>query len=96
MKEHRTKHAITLDGTDVYGGKIMLKNILKKNRTPFLLSLIPVVIVGVMAPLRSYIMQLLIDSSDRRELLERCLLAAVFSLGVFLFEWGSKKKICGI
>lgn len=70
----------------------MLKSILKKNRKAFLLSLIPVVIVGIMAPLRSYIMQLLIDSSGRQELLERCLVAAVFSLGVFLFEWGSKKS----
>ena len=31
----------------------MLKSILKKNRKAFLLSLIPVVIVGIMAPLRS-------------------------------------------
>ena len=44
----------------------MLKSILKKNRKAFLLSLIPVVIVGIMAPLRSYIMQLLIDSSGRQ------------------------------
>lgn len=73
-------------------GEEMLKSILKKNRKAFLLSLIPVVIVGIMAPLRSYIMQLLIDSSGRQELLERCLVAAVFSLGVFLFEWGSKKS----
>lgn len=39
----------------------MIKNIYKKNSVKFLLSLIPVVIVGIMAPLRSYIMQLLID-----------------------------------
>ncbi len=42
-----------------------------------MLSLIPVVIVGIMAPLRSYIMQLLINSSNYRELLEKCLIAAV-------------------
>lgn len=70
----------------------MLKRIYKKNRYKFLLSLIPVVIVGIMAPLRSYIMQLLIDSSNYRELLEKCLIAAVFSIGVFLFEWVSKKS----
>lgn len=70
----------------------MIKNIYKKNGYKFLLSLIPVVIVGIMAPLRSYIMQLLIDSSNKRELLEKCLIAAVFSIGVFLFEWVSKKS----
>ena len=70
----------------------MLKRIYKKNRYKFLLSLIPVVIVGIMAPLRSYIMQLLIDSSNYRELLGKCLIAAVFSIGVFLFEWVSKKS----
>lgn len=48
----------------------MIKNIFKKNRYKFLLSLIPVVIIGIMAPLCSYIMQLLIDSSDYKELLE--------------------------
>lgn len=46
----------------------MLKTIYKKNSYKFLISLIPVVIVGIMAPLRSYIMQLLIDSSNYREL----------------------------
>lgn len=35
----------------------MLKSIYKKNGHKFLLSLIPVVIVGIMAPLRSYIMR---------------------------------------
>ena len=40
----------------------MLQEIFKKNRYKFLLSLIPVIIVGIMAPMRSYIMQLLIDS----------------------------------
>lgn len=70
----------------------MIKNIFKKNRYKFLLSLIPVVIIGIMAPLRSYIMQLLIDSSDYKELLEKCLIAVVFSIGVFIFEWVSKKS----
>ena len=51
----------------------MIENIYKKNRYKFLLSLIPVVIVGVMAPLRSYMMQLLIDSSNYRELLKNAL-----------------------
>ena len=67
----------------------MIKRIYKKNRCGFLLSLIPVVIVGIMAPLRSYIMQLLIDSSNYRELLRKCLIAIVFSMGVFLFEWAN-------
>ena len=70
----------------------MLKKIYKKNRYKFLISLIPVVIVGIMAPLRSYIMQLLIDSSNYRELLEKCLIAVIFSIGVFIFEWVSKKS----
>ena len=70
----------------------MLKEIYKKNRYKFLISLIPVVIVGIMAPMRSYIMQLLIDSSNYRELLEKCLIAAVFSIGVFVFEWICKKS----
>lgn len=70
----------------------MLKKIFKKNRYKFLLSLIPVIIVGIMAPLRSYIMQLLIDSSNYKELLGKCLIAAVFSIGVFIFEWVSKKS----
>ena len=70
----------------------MLKSIYKKNGYRFLLSLIPVVIVGIMAPLRSYIMQLLIDSSNYKELLEKCLIAAVFSIGVFVFEWVSKRS----
>lgn len=70
----------------------MIKSIYKKNKYRFLLSLIPVVIVGIMAPLRSYMMQLLIDSSDYRELLEKGLLAAVFSAGVFVFEWISRKS----
>lgn len=70
----------------------MLKKIFKKNRYKFLLSLIPVIIVGIMAPLRSYIMQLLIDSSNYKELLGKCLVAAVFSIGVFIFEWASKKS----
>jgi ABC-type multidrug transport system fused ATPase/permease subunit len=70
----------------------LLKKIFKKNRYKFLLSLIPVIIVGIMAPLRSYIMQLLIDSSNYKELLGKCLIAAVFSIGVFIFEWVSKKS----
>ncbi len=70
----------------------MLKKIFKMNRYKFLLSLIPVIIVGIMAPLRSYIMQLLIDSSNYKELLGKCLIAAVFSIGVFIFEWVSKKS----
>lgn len=70
----------------------MLKKIFKKNRYKFLLSLIPVIVVGIMAPLRSYIMQLLIDSSSYRELLGKCVIAAVFSIGVFIFEWVSKKS----
>ena len=70
----------------------MIKSIYKKNRYKFLLSLIPVVIVGIMAPLRSYIMQVLIDSSSHKELLGNCLIAAVFSVGVFIFEWVGKKS----
>lgn len=70
----------------------MLQEIFKKNRYKFWLSLIPVIIVGIMAPMRSYIMQLLIDSSGYRDLLEKCLIAAVFSIGVFIFEWVSKKS----
>lgn len=42
----------------------MIKKIVAKNAGKFWLSMIPVVIVGVMAPLRSYIMQLLIDSKS--------------------------------
>ena len=70
----------------------MIKSIYKKNRYKFLLSLIPVVIVGIMAPLRSYIMQLLIDSSNYREVLEKGIIAAAFSIGVFIFEWVCKKS----
>jgi hypothetical protein len=70
----------------------MIKNIYKKNSGKLILSLIPVVIVGIMAPLRSYIMQLLIDSANYRELLQMCLLSVVFSIGVFIFEWISKKS----
>ncbi|MDE7249451.1 MAG: ABC transporter ATP-binding protein/permease, partial [Lachnospiraceae bacterium] len=70
----------------------MIKSIYKKNRYKFLLSLIPVVIVGIMAPLRSYIMQLLIDSSNHKELLENCLIGAVFNIGIFIFEWVSKRS----
>lgn len=70
----------------------MIKSIYKKNRYKFLLSLIPVVIVGIMAPLRSYIMQLLIDSSNYGDLLEKGIIAAAFSIGVFIFEWVSKKS----
>lgn len=70
----------------------MFKKILQKNGYKFLVSLIPVAVVGIMAPLRSYIMQLLIDSSDYRELLKMCLIAVVFSVGVFVFEWISKKS----
>lgn len=69
----------------------MIKSIYQKNACKFWISLIPVVIVGVMAPLRSYIMQLLIDSESYKELLEKCLIAAVFSIAVFIFEWISKK-----
>lgn len=74
------------------GGVIHVQKILKRNKYQFLVSLIPVVIVGIMAPLRSYIMQLLIDSADYRELLKMCLIAVVFSVGVFAFEWISKKS----
>lgn len=70
----------------------MIKRIYKKSRCKFLLSLIPVVIVGIMAPLRSYVIQLLIDSSNYRELLEKCLIAVVFTIGVFIFEWVSRKS----
>lgn len=70
----------------------MIKSIYKKNACKFLISLIPVVIVGVMAPLRSYIMQLLIDSTSYKDLSEKCLIAAAFSTAVFIFEWISKKR----
>lgn len=70
----------------------MIKKTLGKSRTKFFFSLIPVVIVGIMAPLRSYIMQLLIDSENYGELLRQCIVAVVFSIGVFIFEWISKKS----
>lgn len=70
----------------------MIKSIYKKNSYKFLLSLIPVVIVGIMAPLRSWIMQLLIDSSNYRELLKKGIIAVAFSIGIFIFEWVSKKS----
>ena len=70
----------------------MIKSIYKKNAGKFWISLIPVVIVGVLAPLRSYIMQLLIDSRSYKDLLEKCLIAAAFSIAVFIFEWISKKQ----
>ena len=70
----------------------MIKSIYKKNARKFFFSLIPVVIVGIMAPLRSYMMQILIDSENYIELLEKSLIAAVFSIGVFIFEWASKKS----
>ena len=70
----------------------MIQSIYKKNACKFWISLIPVVIVGIMAPLRSYIMQLLIDSKSYSDLLKKCLIAAVFSIAVFLFEWISKKR----
>lgn len=79
-------------GNKMQEGQYMFKKILKRNKYKLLVSLIPVVIVGIMAPLRSYIMQLLIDSSDYRELLKMCLIAVVFSVGVFVFEWISKKS----
>lgn len=69
----------------------MIKSIYKKNAYKFGISLIPLVIVGVMAPLRSYMMQLLIDSKSYKDLLEMCLLAVAFSIAVFVFEWISKK-----
>lgn len=70
----------------------MLKKIYRKHAGRFLLSLIPVVIVGIMAPLRSYIMQLLIDSRGFDELVHKCLIALFFSLGVFVFEWLSRES----
>lgn len=74
----------------------MIKSIYKKNAYKFWISLIPVVIVGVMAPLRSYMMQLLIDSKSYKDLLEMCLLAVAFSIAVFVFEWISKKCQAGV
>lgn len=71
---------------------VMIKAIYKKNADIFLLSLIPVVIVGIMAPMRSYIMQLLIDSENYVDLMQKCLTAIVFSAGVFLFEGLSKRS----
>ena len=38
------------------------------------------------------LMQLLIDSSNYKELLKKSLIAVVFSIGVFTFEWASKKS----
>lgn len=70
----------------------MIKSIYKKNACKFWISLIPVVLVGIMAPLRSYIMQLLIDSKSYSDLLEKCLIAVVFSVAVFILEWISKKR----
>ena len=70
----------------------MIKSMLKRNACKFGVSLIPVIIVGVMAPMRSYIMQLLIDSESYLDLLEKCFIAAVFSIAVFIFEWISKKQ----
>jgi len=70
----------------------MIKSICKKNACKFWISLVPVVLVGIMAPLRSYIMQLLIDSKGFNDLLEKCLIAAVFSIAVFILEWISKKR----
>ncbi len=70
----------------------MIKSICKRNACKFWISLIPVVIVGIMAPLRSYVMQLLIDSKSYNDLLEKCLIAVVFSIAVFILEWISKKR----
>lgn len=70
----------------------MIKSIYKKNVCKFWISLIPVVIVGIVAPLRSYIMQLLIDSRSYKDLMKKCIIAAVFSIAVFIFEWIGKKR----
>ncbi len=70
----------------------MIKSICKRSACKFWISLIPVVIVGIMAPLRSYVMQLLIDSESYSDLLEKCLIAVVFSIAVFILEWISKKR----
>lgn len=64
----------------------MLKDIYRKHAGRFLISLIPVVIFGVMAPLRACMIQMLIDSGNIGELLEKFPIVAAFSLGVLFFE----------
>lgn len=70
----------------------MLKDIYRKHAGRFLISLIPVVIFGVMAPLRACMIQLLIDSGNIGELLEKFPIVAAFSLGVLFFEWLSRSR----
>ena len=76
----------------------MLKDIYRKHADRFLISLIPVVIFGVMAPLRACMIQILIDSDNIGELLEKFPLVAAFSLGVlFLSGWAGavRQSWCG-
>lgn len=70
----------------------MLKDIYRKHADRFLISLIPVVIFGVMAPLRACMIQILIDSDNIGELLEKFPLVAAFSLGVLFFEWLGRSR----
>lgn len=70
----------------------MLKDTYRKHAGRFLISLIPVVIFGVMAPLRACVIQLLIDSENIGELLKKFPMAAGFSLGVLFIEWLSRSR----
>lgn len=65
---------------------------LKKNGKWVLLSLIPLIIVGIIAPLRSWVMQRIIDSGNNKELLYNLIFAVFFSTAVFLLEWFTRKS----
>lgn len=70
----------------------MIKDTYRKNAGRVILSLVPLVIFGVMSPLRACVIQVLVDSDNIGELLEKCPIVVAFSLGVLLFEWLSRSR----
>lgn len=69
----------------------MIERAIKDNKTQVFLSMIPLLLLGILAPLRSWIFQQVIDSTSAEQLLKQGFIATVFSALVFLFEWISRK-----
>lgn len=70
----------------------MIQRYIKSNITLIGISCIPMVIVGVMAPLKSWVMQRVIDCNNQKEFAATVLFAILFNLFLFLFEWLFRKS----
>ena len=67
-----------------------LHGYLYKNLTLFIITLALILVLGIFAPLRSFVLQRIIDSNSIQNLVLNAIIGIIFCIFVFLVEYASK------